>query len=86
MRSRRTPDGPRISGGSKDVFIGNWRSARPALRHSRPELAKLPVSPSEHSLQAHENQFRFPMFPGLDSQEQKSRSLFISNGLLDWRL
>ena len=54
-----------------DVFIGNCRSACPALRHSRPELAKLPLPPSDHSLRSHEYQFRCPVPPNLRHQGPK---------------
>ena len=48
-----------------DVFIGNCRSAWPALRFPPPELAKLPLPPSDHGLWPYQNQFRSPVSPNL---------------------
>jgi len=48
-----------------DVFIGNCRSAWPALGLPPPELPKLPLPPSDHGLWPYQNQFRSPVSPNL---------------------
>ena len=46
-----------------DMFFSNCGSAWPVLGLHSPELAKLPLTPSNHSLWFYEDQLRSPVFP-----------------------
>lgn len=48
-----------------DVFIRNGGSAWPVLGFPAPELAKLPLTASNHSLRFYEDQLRYPVSPDL---------------------